>query len=222
MERMLQHWTKYKTEVLEGHTGPPGATSRTTSDDVGQTEASEHWLRPFAPRSKTARDPTTRLETTATPPSRTPSWPTTAGPLNKASTSTPRTTTHASGTPLGHRRWSSTCTKTQPPEHTTSPAFGLQCHNRYRSRIYPQVLQNPKRRRNTNTPPPNKGTAQQPTKGPNPPTPPRLSNSSTSLSPYVTSPTTTNYPEGGTTQGVRQRHGDYRQAPLIGRKSSEG
>ena len=32
MERMLQDWTKYETEVLEGHTGRPGATSRTTWD----------------------------------------------------------------------------------------------------------------------------------------------------------------------------------------------
>ena len=34
VERMLQDWTKYKTEVLEGHTGPRGATSRTTWDDI--------------------------------------------------------------------------------------------------------------------------------------------------------------------------------------------
>ena len=31
---MLQDWTKYETEVLEGHTGPPDATSCTTWDDV--------------------------------------------------------------------------------------------------------------------------------------------------------------------------------------------
>ena len=34
MERMLQDRTKYETEVLEEHTGPPGATSRTTWDDI--------------------------------------------------------------------------------------------------------------------------------------------------------------------------------------------
>ena len=34
LERMLQDWTKYETEVLEGHTDPSGATSRTTWDDV--------------------------------------------------------------------------------------------------------------------------------------------------------------------------------------------
>ena len=34
VERMLPDWTKYETEVLEGHTGPPGATSRTTWDDI--------------------------------------------------------------------------------------------------------------------------------------------------------------------------------------------
>ena len=34
VERMLQDLTKYETEVLEGHTGPPGATSRTTWDDI--------------------------------------------------------------------------------------------------------------------------------------------------------------------------------------------
>ena len=34
VERMVQDWTKYETEVLEGHTGPPDATSGTTWDDV--------------------------------------------------------------------------------------------------------------------------------------------------------------------------------------------
>ena len=34
MERMLQDWTKYETEVLEGHTGPLDTTSCTTWDDV--------------------------------------------------------------------------------------------------------------------------------------------------------------------------------------------
>ena len=34
MERMLQDWIKYETEVLEGHTGPPDATPRTTWDEV--------------------------------------------------------------------------------------------------------------------------------------------------------------------------------------------
>ena len=34
VERMLQDWTKYETEVLEGHTGPPGATSRKTWDNI--------------------------------------------------------------------------------------------------------------------------------------------------------------------------------------------
>ena len=34
VEPMLQDWTKYETEILEGHTGPPGTTSRTTWDDV--------------------------------------------------------------------------------------------------------------------------------------------------------------------------------------------
>ena len=73
--------------------------------------------------------------------------------------------THASGTLLDHQRWSSTCTKMQPPGRTTSPAFGQQCHNRYRSHTYPPAQQNLKRPRNTNTCPPNKGTAHQPTKG---------------------------------------------------------
>ena len=69
--------------------------------------------------------------------------------------------------------------------------------------------------------PPTKGTAQQPTKGPNPPTPPQLSNNSTSLSHCVTSQITTNYPNGETTQGALQQHGDYQRAPSIGRKSSQ-
>ena len=34
VERMLQDWTKYETEVLEGHTGPPDTTSCTTWDNV--------------------------------------------------------------------------------------------------------------------------------------------------------------------------------------------
>ena len=34
VQRMLQDWTKYETEVLEGHTGPPDTTSRTTWEDV--------------------------------------------------------------------------------------------------------------------------------------------------------------------------------------------
>ena len=34
MERMLQDWPKYETEVLEGPTGPPGTTSPTTWDDL--------------------------------------------------------------------------------------------------------------------------------------------------------------------------------------------
>ena len=34
VERMLQDWTKYETEVLEGYTGPPDTTSHTTWDDV--------------------------------------------------------------------------------------------------------------------------------------------------------------------------------------------
>ena len=222
MERMLQDWTKYETEVLEEHTAPPGATSRTTWDDIvpdGDIGALATTVRAAF---ETAPDPTTRLETTETPPSRTPSWPITARPLSKASTSTPRRMTHASGTLLRHQRWSSTCTKMRPPEHTTSPAFDPQCHNRYRSHTYPPVLRNLKRPRDTKTGPPNKDTARQPTKRPNPKTPPQPSNNSTSLQPCVTSQTTANYPEGGTTQGARQRHGDYRQAPSIGRKSSHG
>ena len=34
LERMLQDWTKYETEVLEGHTGQPDTTCRTPWDDV--------------------------------------------------------------------------------------------------------------------------------------------------------------------------------------------
>ena len=32
--RLLQDWLKYETEVLEGHTGPPDTTLRTTWDDL--------------------------------------------------------------------------------------------------------------------------------------------------------------------------------------------
>ena len=34
MERLLQDWTKDETEILEGHTGPPDTTPRTTWDSV--------------------------------------------------------------------------------------------------------------------------------------------------------------------------------------------
>ena len=34
VESMLQDWTKYETEVLEGHTGPRDTMSRTTWDDL--------------------------------------------------------------------------------------------------------------------------------------------------------------------------------------------
>ena len=122
--------------VLEGHTGPPDTTSRTTLDDVvpdGDIGALATTVRT---RSRTAQGPATCLGTTTTPPSRTPSWPTTAGPLSKASTSIPRTMTRASGTLSDHQRWSSTCRKMQPPGHTASPAFGRQCHNRYRNQTY--------------------------------------------------------------------------------------
>ena len=38
MERILQDWTKYETEVLEGHTGPPDTTPRATRDDLVPNE----------------------------------------------------------------------------------------------------------------------------------------------------------------------------------------
>ena len=34
VDRMLQDWTKYETEILDGHTGPPDTTPRTTWDSV--------------------------------------------------------------------------------------------------------------------------------------------------------------------------------------------
>ena len=34
MERMLQDWTKYETEILEGHTGPLDTTPSTTWESV--------------------------------------------------------------------------------------------------------------------------------------------------------------------------------------------
>ena len=34
VERMLQDWTKNEMQLLQRHTGPPDATSRTTWDDV--------------------------------------------------------------------------------------------------------------------------------------------------------------------------------------------
>ena len=34
VERMLQDWTKYETEVVEGHTGPPDTTPRAAWEDL--------------------------------------------------------------------------------------------------------------------------------------------------------------------------------------------
>ena len=56
VERMLQDWTKYETEILEGHTGPPDTTSRTTWDsvvpdrDIGELATTVQT--PFEDRSK--------------------------------------------------------------------------------------------------------------------------------------------------------------------------
>ena len=213
VERMLQDCTKYKTEVLEGHTGQPDTTSRTTWDNVV----------PDRDIGALAMTVCTTFEDCSRPDHA--FWDNNDPVIPNAIPAYHSWSTQQRidlNTPHDHQRWSSTCTKMQPPKRTASPAFGQRCHNRYRSRTYPPAQQNPKRPRNTNTSPRNKGTAHQPTKRLNPPAPPRPSNNSTSPSPRVTSRTTTNYPERGTTQGAQQRHGDYRRAPSIGRKSSQG
>ena len=179
VEHMLQDWTKYETEVLGGHTGPPGATSRTTCDDIvpdGDIGALATTVRAtFGDGSRTDhpfgdnRNPAIMNAILAYY-----SWST----QQSIHLDTPHDDPHE-WHPIG------------PPalefylhedaEHTTSPASDPQCHNRYRSHTYPPVLRNPKRPRDTNTGPPNKDTAQQPTKRPNPPTPPQPSNNSISL-----------------------------------------
>ena len=222
VERMLQDWTKYETDVLEGHTGPQGAKSRTTWDDVvpdgniGALAATVRTTfgdcsRPNHPFGDNSNPAITNAISAYH------SWSTQQSMHLHTPHDDPRE---------WHPIWPPALQFYLHEDAATGAhnitSLGLQYHNRYRNHTYPPVLRNTKRPRNTNTGPPNKGTAQQPTKGPNPPTPPQLSNNWTSLAPCVTSQTTTNYPEGGTTQGARQRHGDYRQAPSIGRKSSQG
>ena len=222
MERMLQDGTKYETEVLEGHTGPPGATSRTTWDDVlldgdiGTLATTVRTTfedcsipdRPFGDNSNPAitnailayhswsTQQSIHLHTTHDDPGE---WHHIGPPVLEFYL-------HEDAATGAHNITSLRPTMPQPiPEPHIPPS--------------PTKPQTPAQQEHG---PPNKGTAQQPTKRPNPRTPLQLSNNSRSLSPYLTSQTTTNYPEGGTTRGARQRHGDYRQAPSIGRKSSQG
>ena len=222
MERMLQDWTKYKTEVLEGHTGAQDATSRTTWDDVvpdgdiGALATTVHkkfedCSRPDHPFGDNS-NPAIKNAILAYH-----SWSTQQNLHLHCPHDDPRKWHPIGLPPLEFYLHEDAATGAHSIT-SLRPTMPQQIPEQH----IPPVLRNPKRPRNTNMGPRNKSTAQQPTKGPNPPTPTQLSNNSTSLSPRVTSQTTTNYPEGGTTQGARQRHGNYRQAPSIGRKSSPG
>ena len=219
VEGMLQDWTKYESEVLEGHTGPPDTTSCTTWDNI--VPAVDIGALATVPRSKTAQGPTTRLGTTTTPPSRMPSWPTTAGPLSEASTSTPRRLTHASGT---------LC------DHSAGVLPARRCNHRGAQHDQPSANSATTDTGARHTPQPNKtinaGATRtraptrraQPTSLQKDRAPKRHHyRPTTRQAPHLASnrrqlPTTT---KGGTTKGAQQQHGNYRRAPSIGRKSSQ-
>ena len=53
VERMLQDWPKYETQVLEGHTGPPDTAPRTAWDHLvpdGDIGALAKFIRDTAPK----------------------------------------------------------------------------------------------------------------------------------------------------------------------------
>ena len=219
-ERMLQDWTKYETEIPEGHTGPPHTTPRTTWDrvvperDIGALATTVRT--PFKDSSMHDHPFLDDYDPAITNAMQTP---TTAGPPSRASTSTPRTTTlFGSGTLLGHESLRSTCSKAQPPGHTASPAIGRRHRNRYRNHTYPPAQQNPTRPRRTT--PHKQDRAHWPTKELNLRAPTRPSNISPSPSPHATSPVKINCPERRFIPGARQQHGDCREATSTGRKSS--
>ena len=222
MEHMLQDWTKYETEVLEGHTGPPGATSRTTWDDVvpdGDIGALATTVRttfkdcsrpdhPFGDNSNPAitnailayhswsTQQRIHLHTLHDDPRE---WHPIGPPALEFYL-------HEDAATGAHNITSLRPTMPQPiPEPHIPPS--------------PTKPQTPTQHEHG---PPNKGTAQQPRKGPNPP------NATTTVQqlnkPLNLRHVPDNYQlhEGETTQGARQQHGDYRRAPSIGRKSTQG
>ena len=222
VEHMLQDWTTYETEVLEGHTGPPDATLRTKWDDVvpdGDIGALattvrttfEHCSRPDHPFGDNSNPAITNAilayhsrSTQQSIHHHTPhddprEWHPIGPPALEFYL-------HEDAATGAHSITSFPPTMPQPiPEPDIPPS--------------PTKPQTPTQHEHG---PPRQGHSPADDKRAEPPKPPQVSNYSTSLSPRVTSQTTTNYPDGGTTQGARQRHGDYRRAPTIGRKSSQG
>ena len=182
MKRMLQDWTKYKTEVLEGHTGPPGATSRTTWDDIvpdrdigalattvratfGDGSRPDH---PFGDNRNPAITNTILAYH---------SWSTQQSIHLHTPHDDPREW-HPIGPPAlefylhedaatgAHNITSLRPTMPQPIPEPHIPPRSYETPNAHATRTQA---------------PPNKDTAQQPTKRPKPPTPPQPSNNSTSL-----------------------------------------
>ena len=222
MERILQDWTKYKTEVLEGHTGQLSATSRTTWDDVvpdGDIGALattirttfEDCSRPdhlFGDNSNLAitnailayhiwsTQQSIHLQTPLDDPRE---W----HPIRPPALEFYLHKDAASG---AHNITSLRRTMPQPiPEPHIPPS--------------PTKPQTPKQHEHG---PPQQGHSSAAHKRAEPP---KATTTVQQLDKPLTLrhvPDITNYPEGGTTQGARQRHGDYRRAPSMGRKSSQG
>ena len=222
VERMLQDWTKYKTEVLGGHMGPPDTTSDTTWDDVvpdGDIRALATNVRttledcsrpdhPFGDNSDPAiTNAILAYQSWSTPQSihlHTPhddprEWHPIGPPALEFYL-------HEDATIGAHSITSPRPTMPQPiPEPHIPPS--------------PTKPRTPTQQENE---PPQQGHSPPAHKRSNPQTPPQPSDNSTSPSARVASQTTINYPEGGTTQGAQQRHGEKRRAPSIERKSSQG
>ena len=204
VERMLQDWTKYEEKVLEGHTGPPGTTSSTTWDnvvphgDIGALATtvcttSQDCSRPDHPFGDN-NDPAITNAILAYH-----SWSTHQSIHLHTPHNDPRQW-HPVG-PLAMEFYLHEDATTGATQHHQPTADSATTDTGHTHTPQPQ---SPKRARNRNTGPRDKGTAHQPTKGPNPPTRSLPSNNSTSPSPRVTSQTTTNYPEGQKAQKARQ------------------
>ena len=214
VERMVQDWTKYETEVLEGHTGPQGTTSRTTWDkvvpngDIGALATTvrttpEDCSKPDNPFGDNY-DPAIRIAILAYH-----SW------SNQQSI-------HLHTPHEDPREWH----PVGPPalefylhEDATTGAQGI---TSLRQKA-PQPIREahiPPSPTKPHTPPQNNslqgGQSHQPKRGRNLQAPPRPSNNSPSPSTYAMSWITTNYPEEETTTRSRQRHCDYGRATLIG------
>ena len=211
---MLQDWTKYETEVLEGHTGPPGTTSHTTWDgvvpdgDIGPLATTEDCSRPHHPFGDDynpaitnailayhswSTEQSIHLHTPHDDPLEWHPWGTSAGvlPARKCNHQGAR---HHQPSADGATTDTGATHSPKPNKAPRAPAAQFPCKE---------------------------DKAHQQTRGPNLPAPPRPFNNSTSPSPHATSLITTKYPEGGTTRGARQKYGNYQGVTSIGRRSSQ-